>query len=247
MKTNLRHIIRACLSGSLAAVAFSLQAFTASAAGDMPAFKPGDRILFQGDSITDGGRARAGDNLNHTMGQDYAYMISGRLGVELAERHLTFINRGISGNKVSDLAARWQNDTLNVKPDILSILIGVNNLDSTTPEDFEKSYDKLLADTVAALPHVRLVLGEPFTLPSGKYKDPAVYPARLAKMKKYDEAVARLAAKYKAPVVHYQQAFEAAVRRAPAEYWLWDGVHPTYPGHHVMAEEWVRAVTGFYR
>src|SRR5471030_2661046 len=87
------------------------------AADPYPAFKQDNIIVFQGDSITDGGRSRSGNDHNHTMGQDYVYVIAGQTGAEIPERHLTFLNRGIGGNKLSDLVARWQNDTLSLKPD----------------------------------------------------------------------------------------------------------------------------------
>ena len=150
------------------------------------------------------------------------------------ERQLTFINRGISGDKVSALASRWQEDTLKLKPDILSILVGVN--DSEPVADYEKVYDKLLADTVAALPNVRLVLCDSFTWPS------SVGPIQNARTK----VLEKLATKYHAPVVYYQKAFDEACKRAPEKYWIWDGVHLTYSGYQIMADEWVRTVDALY-
>lgn len=124
---------------------------------DAPALHEGNRILFQGDSITDMNRGRSADP-NHILGHSYAFIIAAKYGATLPERHLTFINRGVSGNKVSDLAGRWKNDTLDLKPD-LSILIGVNDLNGGVPVDqYEEQYDQLLAQTVKALPNVRLVL-----------------------------------------------------------------------------------------
>jgi lysophospholipase L1-like esterase len=201
----------------------------------MPAFFDGSRILFQGDSITDGNRGRSPDP-NHILGHGYQALISSRFGADFPDHHLTFINRGISGNKVSDLAKRWQEDALDLKPDILSILIGVNDLGSgVSAEQCEQQYDQLLADTVKALPNVRLVLGEPFGLPVGQGKNN--WESSRAQIVARDEIVNRLGVKYHAPVVHYQWMFEIATNRAPADYWIWDGVHPTYPGHQLMADE----------
>ena len=90
----------------------------------IPAFCDGMRILFQGDSITGGNRGRNTDP-NHILGHGYQALISSRYGADLPERHLTFMNRGISGNTVSALTRRWQTDTIDLKPDVLSILIGV--------------------------------------------------------------------------------------------------------------------------
>jgi len=215
----------------------------------LPFLHEHDVILFQGDSITDGGRQRTGSDYNHIMGQDYAYILAAEVGAESAERELVFVNRGISGNRIPDLEARWQDDAIALHPQLLSILIGVNDLlaagDRAVPlEQFEARYDKLLAETIAALPTTRIVLGEPFLLPVAKQK--ADYAANMVEMKKRQAAVDRLGAKYHLPVVHYQQAFDGALAKAPAEHWSWDGVHPTYAGHGLMAEEWLKTVDSFW-
>jgi len=211
----------------------------------MPAFFDGAKILFQGDSITDGNRIRGRVDPNHVLGHGYQANIAARFGADLPERHLTFINRGISGNKVSDLARRWSADTLDLKPDLLSILIGVNDLNSgVTAEQYEQQYDQLLARTVEALPNVRLVLAEPFGLPVGPKKaNWEKYRADLAVRR---AIVAKLAQKYHAALVRYQAVFDAALARAPADYWIWDGIHPTFSGHQLMADEWVRTVRAFW-
>jgi lysophospholipase L1-like esterase len=210
----------------------------------IPAFHKGARILFQGDSITDGKRGRNQDP-NHILGHGYVFIIAAKYGAAFPELGLTFINRGCSGHKVDDLAKRWQKDTLDLKPDILSILVGVNDHGRNVPMDeYEQGYDKLLADAVAANPRVRLVLCEPFTLPVGRKK--AGYDAWLAGMQQRSAIVARLAKKYNAAFVPFQRAFDEACKRAPAEHWIWDGVHPTYSGHQIMADEWVRTVRVFW-
>lgn len=207
-----------------------------------PFLHENDVVLFQGDSITDGGRAKTGTDQNHIMGQDYAYILAAQVGADIPDRNIHFINRGISGERVVDLAARWKEDTLALKPSILSILIGINDqLGSKGPltaEEYETAYDKVLAETVAALPNTKIVLGEPFLLPVGKHQ--ANYSEELADLKKRQTVVAKLGAKYHLPVIHYQQAFDDALAHAPAAYWCWDGVHPTYAGHGLMAREWLR-------
>ena len=230
----------------LVTIAWAATPLSYGAAEDLPALHTGDVIVFQGDSITDGGRQRTGSDYNHTMGQSYAYILAAMVGALHPERNLTFINRGVGGNRVTDLAARWQADTLNLKPNFLSILIGINDTLSATESvrQYEQVYDELLADTTAALPNTKIVLGEPFLLPVGKHK--ANYAAELAEVKKRQEAVARLAAKYHLPLVRYQEAFDEACRKAPPEYWSWDGVHPHYAGHGLMVQEWLKTVRQFW-
>ncbi len=215
---------------------------TTNPVAPIPVFRKDARILFQGDSITDGNRGRSADP-NHVMGHGYAYSIASRFGAAFPESNLAFMNRGVSGNKVSDLAARWQRDTIDLKPDILSILIGVNDQGAGVPvEQFERDYDKLLADTRAALPGIRLVLCEPFSLPVGGVKE---HPERWVDgLRTRREAVARLATKHHAALVRLQAVFDAACKRAPADYWIWDGIHPTYSGHQLIADEWERVVRG---
>ena len=134
-------------------------------------------FLFQGDSITDGNRGRNNDP-NHIMGHGYAFSIASRVGAAFPQKNLSFYNRGISGNKITDLASRWQNDTLDIKPNVLSILIGVNDTDSVvrqkeiiTAEKFEREYRLLLKETKTKLPECLLVLCEPFILAVGRVKE----------------------------------------------------------------------------
>nr|ACI04494.1 putative G-D-S-L family lipolytic protein [uncultured bacterium RM57] len=183
------------------------------------------------------------------MGQDYAYILAAKLGAEHAELGLTFLNRGISGDRVPLLAARWQADTLAIKPNVLSILVGINDtlfgdLKGETTEQYEQGFDQLLAQTLAALPNLKIVLGQPFLLPVGKHR--ATYAAEFAELKKRQAAVQRLATKYHLPLVRYQDAFDAACQKAPADYWTWDGVHPTYAGHWLMMQTWLETVSSFW-
>lgn len=204
------------------------------------------KVLFQGDSITDGNRGR-NDDLNHILGHGYPYIIAARLGCELAERRPAFVNKGISGNRVSDLYARWNEDALNIRPDVLSILIGVNDawrIVDGTPEGatdrFERAYRHLLAETKEMLPAAGLVLCEPFVLEVGPVKEKwALWRERIAE---YQRIVKQLAEEFGAVHVPLQDAFDQACERAAAAYWLWDGVHPTAAGHHLIAERWLSVV-----
>ncbi len=232
------------LASAMALVAGSAEARVAE---KLAVLKPGAVVLMQGDSITDGGRW-PGDDFNHIMGQDYAYILAGEIGLTYPERNLTFINRGVSGNTATDLAARWQADTLDLHPDVLSVMVGVNDTfygKGETLEQYEAAYDKLLADTIQKFPNIRIVLGEPFLMPVKSYAED--YPAKRAELEKRQAVVKSLGAKYHLPVVLYQEAFDAALSRAPANTWSWDGVHPTYAGHALMAETWLRTVDTFWR
>lgn len=119
-------------------------------------------ILFQGDSITDGGRSRNAD-WNHIMGHGYAYLIASRLWYDYPKEDLMAYNRGISGNKIKDLQERWQKDTIDLKPDVLSILIGVNDVariigNENSIEAWRENYRKLLDKTKKELPNTTLIL-----------------------------------------------------------------------------------------
>lgn len=210
-------------------------------------FREGARVLFQGDSITDGGRDRGGRYLDHTLGHGYAYIIAAKYGGYFPERKLTFFNRGVSGNNLAAMAGRWQGDTIALKPDVLSILIGVNdvwhNIEGNRPINFpeiEATYDKLLTDTQAALPGIKIVLCEPFLL-QGQVNRKR-WPEWDAAIKQIQQIVGKLGEKHKLPVVRFQKVFDDAGKRAPADYWLFDGVHPFYAGNQLMADEWVRTV-----
>ncbi len=234
-------------TGLFLACTLALQAAPAPAdtAEAIPAFGLNTRVLFQGDSITDGNRGRSPDP-NHILGHGYVFIIGAKFGADFAPSNLVFINRGISGNTVLDLERRWQVDTLDLQPDLLSVLIGVNDLGrNVSPAMFERTYDQLLTGARTANPKLKLVLCEPFTLPTGGKKD-NYEPWREA-MRQRQQAVERLARKHQAALVRFQKVFDDACQRAPAERWIWDGVHPTYAGHQLMADEWVRSVREFFK
>lgn len=227
-----------------ASVALSTATATAADLAPMAAFSKGARILFQGDSITDGNRGRSADP-NHILGHGYCFIIAAKYGSSYPDRQLDFVNRGVSANTVLNLADRWQKDTLDVKPDLLSVLCGVNDLGKNVPLDqYEQVFDKLLTDARAANPKLKIVLGEPFGLPTGA-KKPG-FDERRKELAKRSAIVEKLAKKHNAAFVRYQQAFDEACTRAPAEHWIWDGVHPTYNGHQIMADEWVKTVNAFW-
>ncbi len=204
-------------------------------------------ILFQGDSITDGNRGRNNDP-NHIMGHGYAFSIASRTGARFPEKKLTFYNRGISGNTISDLLARWQKDALQIKPDVLSILVGVNDTDFALKQKdmeatakFRDNYTKLLQQTKEQLPNCMLVLCEPFIAPVGRVKEQ--WSNWQTEMRKKQEVVQSLANEYNTVYVPLQNVFDKAALRASADYWVWDGIHPTVAGHELITQEWLKQVS----
>jgi len=201
-------------------------------------------ILFQGDSITDCGRSREANAVNGGLGNGYVTFIAARQLAARPADGLTFLNRGISGNRIVDLYARIKADTINLKPDVLSILIGVNDTwhefggqNGVAVPKFERIYRDFLGEVREALPDVRFVLCEPFVLKCG-----VVTKDWVAEMDQRREVVHRLAKEIKAVFVPFQAVFDEAIKQAPPAYWASDGVHPTLAGHERMAQAWLEAV-----
>lgn len=204
-------------------------------------------ILFQGDSITDCGRCKSGGAgyEENQVGPGYPGLLKSRIACDFPESDITFINRGISGNRIVDLYARWRVDALNLNPDILSILIGVND---SWHENYgngveipraERIYRELLAWTKEKLPSCRLVLLEPFTLPFGAG---AGLAADVALRSAYTR---RLADEFGAVFIPCQSIFDEACRKSRPEHWSPDGTHLTPAGHQLVADAWYAAVKPF--
>ena len=200
-------------------------------------------IVLQGDSITDGGRNKSHYYANDAsgMGYGYVYQIASQLLGQYPEKNWRFYNRGVSGNKVYQLADRWDDDCLQLQPDVLSLLIGVNDFWHTlhdykgTVRIFETDLRALLRKTFSALPGLRLILGEPFALKGGDVINDKWYPDFPA----YQNVVKRIAKDFNAHYIPYQKIFDDALERAPVHYWSRDGVHPTMAGAYLMKEAWI--------
>ena len=211
----------------------------------LPRFQEGTRLLFIGDSITDMKWGRNEKDRNHYLGHSYVYLIASRLGVDMPEAKLEFFNRGISGNKVSDLKARWQKDAIDMKPDLLSVLIGVNDVSrGDTVEQWQADYRLILDASRKAKADLTLVLLDPFVLPSGRLKNEDAWEKWRAKVDKYGAIVAQLAKDYDAIHVKTQEIFDAAAKAVSPEQWIWDGVHPLPQGHELIARNWLQQVSG---
>ena len=212
----------------------------------LPPFKKGDRLLFQGDSITDMKWGRNQKDRNHYLGHSYVYLIASRLGVDMPEAQLDIYNRGMSGHKVGDLRQRWQKDALDMKPDLLSILIGVNdvgrNLEGVDVETWEADYRFILDASREANPDLKLVLLDPFVLASGRLSEADAFKQWRDQVERLIPIVRRLARDYHAVHIKTQDVFDAAARAVSAEQWIWDGVHPLPQGHELIARQWLQEV-----
>lgn len=249
-KLSRRQLIGSTLAatGALAAGDAILPGLAGRLDAAVPASLEGENkvLLFQGDSITDAGRNRrhGGPNNAGAMGRGYPFLVGSWLLATRKDPKLRIYNRGISGHKVPDLQKRWQKDTIDLKPDVLSILIGVNDIwhklagrYNGTVADYEKGFNELLDQTREALPDTRLVICEPFVLRCGAVNDkwfPEFDQRRTAAM--------RVAEKAKATWVPFQEIFDEAIKDAPAAFWAGDGVHPSMAGHMQMAIAWLDAV-----
>lgn len=225
----------------------TLPSATAAPSAGVPGIAKGSVILFQGDSITDAGRNKAQDakpNQQLSLGGGYAWLAASQLLVGRPSDQLIIHNRGISGHKVPQLAARWDKDCLDLKPDVLSILIGVNDIwhrlngkYDGTPESYEKEYLALVDRTKQALPNVKLVICEPFVLRCGAVND-NWFPT----FDQYRAAAKKVAETHGALFVPFQSMFDEACRIAPPEHWAKDGVHPSPFGASLMAHTWLETV-----
>lgn len=240
---------------ALGAAGFPLANHPAAAApgpaGDRQLIAERATVLFQGDSITDAGRSRAAGetdapNNQPGLGNGYAWLAAAGLLVSRPAAGLKIFNRGISGNKVYQLAERWEQDCLALKPEVVSILVGVNDFWHTrdprlnyrgTVEIYERDYQALVARTQRALPKVRLVLCEPFVLRCGVVRE-EWFP----EFDQYRAAARRVAEKHRAVFIPLQTIFDEATKYAPPEHWAGDGVHPTAAGASLMAHCWLKAV-----
>ncbi|MBR5659980.1 MAG: SGNH/GDSL hydrolase family protein [Bacteroidales bacterium] len=225
----------------------------------------GKHIVFIGDSITDGNwgcvygykptsAERSHTDFNHIYGHSYMMLIASDFQAKHPEADYQFYNRGFSGHKLSDLEGRWQEDVLDLNPDVLSVLIGVNDMgnyfrvkeEGETPFDFDgwkERYRSLLLKTRERNPSVKLVLCVPFLAKEGSTGSSADYDDREAMVIHLAEIVRELSSELGATCVPFDTMFEDLIQDEPRpSYWIWDGVHPTPAGHRKMADLWEKKV-----
>ena len=199
------------------------------------------KILFQGDSITDAGRLNQEDP--GSFGSGYANLLACRLMYE--DRENKVYNCGISGNRVVDLYARWKKDCLNLEPDILTILIGVNDVwheidfkNGVEAPKFERVYRMLLEETMDKLPGIEIILMGAYLLP-GTATGGEIWESFSEEVKKRSNITKKLAQELGLYFIDLQSAFDEALKKAPAEHWSYDGVHPTAAGHELIKRRWL--------
>jgi lysophospholipase L1-like esterase len=205
-------------------------------------------FLFQGDSITDGNRGR-NEDLNHIMGHGYAYSVASRIGADFPTSNFQFINRGVSGNGVPDLLKRWKEDTLDLHPQVLSLLVGINDVNALihqyagfqSLDAFKTGYRLLIDQVIHQNPQTLIVLGLPFVAKGSRTKEQL--NAFESEVKERASYIKALALEYNGLYVDYPTVFENAFKKQTIEYWIWDGVHPTVYGHELMAREWIKVVS----
>ncbi len=199
-------------------------------------------ILFQGDSITDAGRPRDNDA---TYGAGYPALVSAEL-LSSEPGEYTCLNRGISGNRIVDVYARIKIDIINLKPDVMSLLIGINDVwhevvrqNGVAPDKFYKIYSMLIEEIKEALPDIKIMILEPFVLEgSATAEHIDTFKSGCAEMAVRAKQIAE---KYDLTFIPLQKIFDDACEKAPATYWLRDGVHPTTAGHALIKNEWLKA------
>jgi len=210
-------------------------------------FADGDVVLFQGDSITDAGRNKKQELPNNawSFGVGYANHIGSWLLEEMPAKNLTIYNRGISGNKVYQLSDRWEKDCLDLIPNVLSILIGVNDYwhfrngeYDGTPEIYENDLRTLIARTMEAIPHLKLLICQPFILTGTS----AVDESWVGPFSAYQAIAKKISDEFGARWVPFQEAFDKAIVEADPTYWAGDGVHPSMAGTQLMAKTWLESL-----
>ena len=216
------------------------------------------RVLFIGDSVTDGGWGRSGGSalpsekrnhgdLNHLYGHSYMMLCAAHYQSCLPYSGLEFLNRGISGNTLADLEVRWEKDVLSLQPDMLSVLIGTNDVgdwlkvhpsdEGFDYKDWEQRYRALLQDVKAQKADIKLILGTPFVSKTTSI-------ARQQMTNKLSTIVRQIAEDERALCVAYDSLFSQLQRKQLNErYWIWDGIHPTAAGHQQMANLWISKIT----
>lgn len=212
-----------------------------------------DVLLFQGDSITHGGRVESTWDMNHIMGHGYQDYIAQTLGVDNIERAPKIINRGVSGDNIKNIYSRMQEDIIDLKPTIMSILVGtndasayLNNAKDMSPANFDKTYRKLLDTVLRELPDLRLIICQPFRYVMPDCENTELCTRIVEDIHERSAIAEKIAKDYSAVFVRFGDALDAYIAKYPIKQIIWDGVHPTYVGHGILARCWLETVEKAY-
>lgn len=227
-------------------------------------------LLFHGDSITHGGRKKSMD-CNHLLGHGFAEMISAEIGLRYMDKTPRFVNRGVAGIRLAGVIENWETEVEEVNPDLLTLLIGVNDAWHAAPIcEWEESYRSLLHGVRRRHPEMPVVLIEPFyfpMLPDGsdpyaivphphceedfpwpaRNNTPAVVERNVERLGVMQETVAKTAKEIGAIYIPMQKRFTELSARIPLSYLIWDGVHPTVVGHRILADAWLSATAFLFK
>ena len=207
---------------------------------------PDRKLLFIGDSITDSGRAKPiGESVNGGLGNGYVSFVDAFLGATKPDLRLRTINMGVGGNTVRDLESRWQSDVLDLKPDMVSVMIGINDVwrqfDSPLakethigPEDYRDTLDRLLARTTPQVE--RLFVASPFFIEANRQD------AMRVRMDEYGAYAHEVAIQHGAIWVDVQAAFDAILKHVPSQSLAGDRIHPDATGHAVITRAFLKAM-----
>lgn len=193
-------------------------------------------VLFQGDSITDANREK---ELAENLGNGYVMMIASDYTAAHYNRNITFVNRGVSGNKAIDLYNRWDEDCIALNPDLLTIFVGINDTSGDNPDedsDFLKYYDLMLEKTRKNC-DCTIILMEPFVFPIDEDRQ-----HRRKKLYRKIEIVREMSMKYKTALIPLDGIFQSIAPEKGYLFWSADGVHPSLSGHALIAREWNRKI-----
>lgn len=202
------------------------------------------KIVLFGDSITDMGRNRecpVGDCWSYGIG--YPSVIASKLS-EIDPLEFQVINKGISGDRIVDLYARIKLDVWNLQPDVLSILIGINDVWHETINQngvdivrYEKFYRMIIEETKARVPNVKIMLCEPFVLKGTATEDRL---EKLNEIREYAKVIKKLAQEYDVCFVPLQDKLDEMSAKYNEAIYLFDGVHPNIAGATLIANEWMK-------
>ena len=204
------------------------------------------RFLVQGDSITDAGRDDDDLRENSGLGSGYPLLVAADF-LKNRKGTFSFINRGVSGDRITDIYARIKEDIINLKPDYMSILVGVNDVSheltmqcGVDEEKYEKIYGMLIEEVKNALPDIKIIILEPFVLKGNATNE--MWEQFRCEVEKRAAAAKRVAKKYALSFVPLQLLFDAYSADDDTEYWSLAGVHPTAAGHQIIKEALVNEI-----